>query len=439
MCSKIQRSENEHDKFAREAFVENKYFIKAVTEFADAREVVASEDIYSKNGIKLVRNGTRLSGGFYDRLVAHKLLKPIEHSLSVTDPIDSAKLINLAYAAARRVPSLVPRLAQADLLERLQRYFGDLEIPAPLALKLSVMQADRPKLFEHSIIVAMLSAVLGIRGNLPIQELRALTLAGIFHDIGELCIAPEIIAPNHRMDNDERRHLYAHPITGFLMLRGFRELPKGTAMAVLQHHERLDGKGYPYGLLEKQTGTVSRFLAVAEFAASLLEKNGADNRINMKLRLNLDKFDALAIGILSRLFADSKGGGDQLPDEVSLMVSLAQAGSLFENWIELLKQFSTDDMAKLSFLVERVDDLRMMVLEPGYDHCNLEELLALTEDKGSEIYLELTVMIDELIWQFTALSREVEQKLADPSIRLGTAPKNALENWLSDVRLFVSR
>ena len=87
MTSAIRK--NEHDELAHQAYADTSPFIKSVTELADKREVLASDDIYSSTGIKLVSSGTPLSGKFYDRLVAHKLLKPIEQSLSVADALDS--------------------------------------------------------------------------------------------------------------------------------------------------------------------------------------------------------------------------------------------------------------------------------------------------------------------------------------------------------------
>jgi len=94
-------------------------FIKAVTSLADKREVVAREDIYAKGGMKLVSGGSRLSGHHYDRLVAHKLLKPIEQSLCVAGALDANRLLSLVLEKARLIPSLVQRLDQPELLERL--------------------------------------------------------------------------------------------------------------------------------------------------------------------------------------------------------------------------------------------------------------------------------------------------------------------------------
>ena len=350
-------------------------FVKAVTELASKQKVVASENIYARNGIKLVNKGTNLSGRFYDRLVAHKLLKPIEQSLVATEAPDAKTLVTLAHAECRRIPSLVPLMEQPDLLERMLGLLGDSKIPSPLALRLAVMQNNRPKLFQHSLIVAMISMVLGVREKLPLNDLQALALASMFHDVGELCIAPELIADDHRLTDDERRFIFTHPITGFLMLRDFRELPKGTAQAVLQHHERLDGSGYPNRINREEITRVARCLAVAEFVATLLERNGADRRIGMKLRLNQEKFDHRAVALICQLFDKAESKAAQPMSREQLTDSFLQIGEIFESWSALLHTLSPADAEGISYLVERIDGVRMMVLELGIDEKRLHELI----------------------------------------------------------------
>lgn len=429
---------DETQQLAQQMLEENTHFVKAVTDIAEQREVVAREDIYARNGMKLVSSGTRLTGKFYELLIAHKLLKPIEQSLSMADTLDCAGLVSLCFEETRRIPSLAPLLDQPGSLERLQLVFGDLRLPAPLTLKLSVMQQNRPQLFQHGLITAMISTVLGIRGKLPRQDLQTLALASIFHDVGELCIDPAILRPEHRLTAEERRHLYTHPITGYLMLRDFPEIAPETATAVLQHHERLDASGYPYRFSDQQIGTVSRYLAVAEVVATLLARDGADKRISMKLRLNRKKYDAQAVTLVCQLFSDSKLPPAQLPEEVVMMTRLAQAGKLFEDWIGLRKTLTPADVSAVPFIVERVDGLRMMLLETGFDPCRLEDALAMTGSDDPEIVLEQTVLIDELEWQFKALSREVERKQFGRQTMHSAGLNNGIDDWLKKVRQFVS-
>ena len=432
------RPEGEQEALARQAIGDCPLFIKAVTTLADKREVLASEDIYASGGMKLVSRGTRLSGSFYDHLVAHKLLKPIEQSLNVADALNSRKLVSLVHEKAHLVPSLKPLIDQPELLERLGGLFNELKIPAPLALRLTVMQEEQPALFEHSLMSSVIATVLGVRGNLAREELQALALASIFHDIGELYIDPDFLAQEHQMTMDERRYLYVHPITGFLMLRDFPELPKETANAVLQHHERLDGTGYPYRLSGHRITTVSRYLAVAEVAASLFVKYGADRRIGMKFRMNTKKYDANAVTIISRLFDSSLLQTGPKPDEALLMTRLAQVSKLFETWAELKNNLSEADVEAMSFLVERMNSLRSLVLEPGYDECRLEDALTLSGQADPEIYMELMVLLDELNWQFKALSRGVERDLSVWGVQIPGRHKYGLDDWLAQVRLFVA-
>lgn len=433
-----KKSQNEHNKLARQTLDDESPFLRALTQLADTREIVASEDIYSRNGIKLVNSGTQLAGEFYDRLVAHKLLKPIEQSLALADAIDAARIVALAHNEARRIPSLAAIIEQPELLDRLQGFFSQLKIPAPLALKLSVMQEDRPRLFQHSLIVAMLSTVLGVRTGLPLDDLQALALAGIFHDVGELCLDPALLAPGHRMDDDERRHIHTHPITSFLMLRDFAEFPQGTATAVLRHHERLDGGGYPYGLSGAQIDPVSRYLAVAEFVASLLERNGADNRINMKLRLNLKKFDAKAVGVMCALFGDSPATATQLPDDRLLATRLAQVGKLLEDWAAFRSTLSPAVIEEISYFDERLEGFRMMVLEPGFDQYQLDELLPDEGSGDAEIRQELTVLIDELSWQLQELKQALERKLAERGWSIPVSRRADFNQWMAQVSEFIA-
>lgn len=418
---------------AQELLENDTHFVKAVTEVADQREVVASEDIYARNGMKLVSSGTRLSGKFYDRLVAHKLLKPIEQSLRMEESIDPPGLVALMLAQLDSIPAL----GASDLPRHLKTLIGDIRFPAALSLKLSVMQEKRPKLFVHGLIAAIISTELGVRSRLNSSEKQALALSSLFHDAGELYIDPAVLDAGHQLTASERRHLYAHPITGFLILRDFEEIPQGTANAVLQHHERLDGSGYPYRLTGEKIDRVARVLSVAEVAASLLERNGADRRINMKLRLSGKKYDPEVVQLIGQLFSSVDVATMQSLDEVAVMTRLTQAGKLFEDWITLRAKPAASDTAAVVFVVERMNGLRQMVLETGFDPVRLEEAVGLANSDDPEILLELSVLLEELEWQFRALSREVERKLDGLNRVLPGMQNEDLAGWLAQLGGFV--
>lgn len=430
--------ETRHDALAAETIADPRAFIRAVTDCAEHREIVASEDIFARGGMKLVNRGTRLSGHFHERLVAHKLLKPIEQTIAVADAPDARSMIALAHAEASRIPSLQPLLGP-ELLARLDGLVGEIRIPQALSTKIAIMQDERPRLFRHSMLAATVAMVLGIRGNLPREELHALALASALHDIGELYIAPELLADEHALSTDERRHVYAHPITGYLLLREFSELPPGTAEAVLQHHERLDGIGYPYGLAADRISRVARHLAVAEVSASLIAKHGADRRVGIKFRMNIKKYDPQAVALICQLFDDAPAdaAADHL-DEHALIDRLAQLGRLFSGWDTLLATCPPADLETVANVIDRINGLRALVLEPGCDQYHLDDLLDAIGEVDPDICLELSALLDEATWHLGALCRAVERDREIRDLRIPPALRSGFEAWIDEIRTFVT-
>jgi HD-GYP domain-containing protein (c-di-GMP phosphodiesterase class II) len=103
----------------------------------------------------------------------------------------------------------------------------------------------------------------------PTQCLEA-WLAGSLHDVGKVLISREIHFKPGPLSFDEHRLMRRHPELGRNMLSGI-ELPD-VAHAVLSHHERLDGRGYPHGLVDAEIPWLARIVAVADFYVALRER-----------------------------------------------------------------------------------------------------------------------------------------------------------------------
>ena len=419
---------------AQQVLGDSTVFIRSVTELADKREVFASEDIFSRGKIKLVSRGVRLTGQFYERLVAHKLLKPIEQSIEIAGAPESSRIVALVLDEARKIPSL--QLFGDGLIEQLGGLLSGVKIPEQLAVKISIMQEERPRLFAHSLLAAVISMVLGISGKLAPRELQTLVLSSLLHDIGELYIDPKLFDQQRCLSIDERQHVYAHPITGFLVLRECSTLPKGVAEAVLQHHERLDGSGYPYRLSAENISRISRYLAVAEVTSSLIEKHGADKRIGMKFRMNIKKYDPEAVTTIFRLLENCEIDVAEDFDESRLAARLGQLGRLFAEWDVLLASCSPAEVTGIRSIARRLDGLRMMVLEPGYDQHRLDDLMDIAGEMDPDVGIELMALQDELTWHFGALCRGVERDQR-AGVHIPEGIRSGFDAWLSHVREFV--
>ncbi|MES4904728.1 MULTISPECIES: HD-GYP domain-containing protein [unclassified Streptomyces] len=105
----------------------------------------------------------------------------------------------------------------------------------------------------------MIARELGMSGD----RIEALRVAGVLHDVGKLGVPTRLLRKNGPLTPEERRVIELHPEYGHEMVRGIRFLGEARE-AVLHHHERLDGSGYPYGLAGADIPEAARVVAVAD-------------------------------------------------------------------------------------------------------------------------------------------------------------------------------
>lgn len=102
-------------------------------------------------------------------------------------------------------------------------------------------------LFTHSINVSLLSILIGRWLKCSEEEIRLLGMAGMLHDIGKIYISNDILNKPGRLTPEEFEEIKKHPILGYNLVTQNEDLNENIAKAVLMHHERLDGSGYPMG------------------------------------------------------------------------------------------------------------------------------------------------------------------------------------------------
>lgn len=127
--------------------------------------------------------------------------------------------------------------------------------------------------FRHALSVSALMVALADRMKLPAQDIHNCGLAGMLLDIGVnyLPIASEPPCGNYR--NSEERVWQSHVMLGYRALRNDGELPQLVLDACLQHHERMDGKGFPQKLAGDQIALVARMAAICDSFEFLLAGN----------------------------------------------------------------------------------------------------------------------------------------------------------------------
>ncbi|HET8739569.1 MAG TPA: HD domain-containing phosphohydrolase [Acidimicrobiia bacterium] len=127
---------------------------------------------------------------------------------------------------------------------------------------IQVMEDVIEDLHGHVHRVSNLAVDLGRGLGLGEDDLDRLALAGVLHDVGKIHMDPEILGKPGPLDPSEKDLMERHPELGFAMTRN--RLDPKIAEAILYHHERFDGRGYPFGLTGNAIPILSRIVLVAD-------------------------------------------------------------------------------------------------------------------------------------------------------------------------------
>ncbi|RZI93976.1 MAG: HD domain-containing protein, partial [Rubrivivax sp.] len=249
----------------------NPHYLEHVIRTSESKPVEASEDILSHSGIKLLAKGAQINEKVRDRLLMHKLSKPLEDCIQVTDGVMPESFGPLGEALLAQHP-LLKAICAHDLYPSAPATLATLKLSAPVQSLLTVYAEHQGDRLRHTAGVAMLALALA-RRMMPgeTEQHRMLALAGLLHDVGELYIEPAYLRPGQPLGPAEWRHVASHPLVAERVLRNMPGAGKEVANAVLHHHERLDGFGYPGGVQGKALGMTGQILAAAEWLMALIE------------------------------------------------------------------------------------------------------------------------------------------------------------------------
>ena len=132
----------------------------------------------------------------------------------------------------------------------------------------NIVNANDPYTSDHQKNVSDLAVAIGKKMDLDDETCKCLKVAGLLHDIGKISVPTEILARPGKLSDIEFRLVKEHSKNGYNILKDI-DLPWPVADIILQHHERLDGSGYPNSLKDDQIRLESRIIAVADVVEAI--------------------------------------------------------------------------------------------------------------------------------------------------------------------------
>ncbi|MGF1613097.1 MAG: HD-GYP domain-containing protein [Gammaproteobacteria bacterium] len=284
------------------------HYIQQVAELGETIEILASEDIRSTMGINLLKEGARINRRVLHRLLPQPLLRPIDYSILMEHTVGRDTLIAEGVGFMSDASDMAALLRSLPTVGLAERCFARTRLNIAMQNKLTVAYRQRPTLFAHSIRVAMLSSLIGEQLRLGDEELELVTTAGLFHDIGELHCDPAILDATDPWADEGQGHLHSHPVTGYFILREMQSYHPLVRRAVIEHHERLDGSGYPKRIKSHEICRPARILSLVDYADSLAQRTTLQD-VRRILKLSDGQFDREAVAAFTGLIHELEASG----------------------------------------------------------------------------------------------------------------------------------
>ncbi|AWB66353.1 hypothetical protein C2869_07860 [Saccharobesus litoralis] len=217
------------------------FYAENLAQVNQTNSVTTAHDIFNEKGVMVVSSGTLLTSQTAQRIAKHKLALPLEHAIQ----LDRSCNVEQDILLLPEHPEVQKLLENGVGLGLFQAAAKQLNYYPLLKQKLTVLKQQYPKIYKKSVMGAYIALLLGQEQTIPSETLRLIFLAAIARDLGVLHIDPNIVNKQGVLTNEEKKQLEGHVAIGYHFLKLLPGLPPRVARAVLEHHERTDGFGYP--------------------------------------------------------------------------------------------------------------------------------------------------------------------------------------------------
>ena len=393
----------------------NKHYLNKVMGLTDVMDVAASEDIFDTRGMKLVAKGSRLTRAQQDTLGLHKLRKTLESTLMAEGAADAGLIVSTATrildtsAPLGRIMATVKGVGPSPLAMLANMRFGH-----AMRMMLTLTERGGAQALEHSVTVSLLAIFMAKKLRLPDDGQMAAALGGLLHDIGELYIDPAYLAPGKRLLPHEWSHLVVHPRIGQMLIDELESYPSAVGRAVAEHHERIDGTGYPRQMSGKLISPAGQAVAAAEMIAGVLHKDFPLERAELALKIVPGEHaHELLSAVSGALRTQAKPA--PCPDAVQPVdsVCVEQLSARITAALELGRELTIAASAApeharglISQTVARVRTIERAFMSTGLD-AYLQTDHQLHGHDDCAIYFEKAVATREIEWRLRDIARDL--------------------------------
>ncbi|MCD9022806.1 HD-GYP domain-containing protein [Cohnella silvisoli] len=244
-----------------------------------------AEDIFNSFGLHVLSKGATLNEKELTRMYQHQIdyieieWRPSASSPQPEEPAQTPAfnpllrpLYNDAIAGAEQLFERAlkdGRIYEEDIQESFQPLVENFRAERDVVSLLLMLNSQDDYTYQHSVQVGMLSYYIARWLGWSEEETVRAGKAGFLHDIGKCKIDDVILSKPNKLTDEEFQEIKNHPKFGYDILKNSFDDP-AVALAALQHHERMNGTGYPLGLTSENIHPMARVVAVADVYSAMI-------------------------------------------------------------------------------------------------------------------------------------------------------------------------
>ena len=400
----------------------NQHYLDKVMNLSEQMDVEASEDIFDARGTKLVAKGARISRVLQEKLILHKLSKPLESSIAVEGGVNMNSVVLEAERMAEingptgAILRTVGKGGMSPFQILKQTKFGN-----AMGLMLTIIERGGESALSHSVIVSLASVCLAKRMGLNDKDQAIVAMAGLLHDIGELYIEPEYLSSKKRLLPHEWRHVVVHPRIGEMLINELENFPPEVAIAVSEHHERFNGAGYPRQKVGKNISIHGQILSVAEMMSGVFMKQDSPlERAELALKIMPGEHAHELVSAITHTLVSTRQGRPKIDETVSAKEMQDKVRQLTENISAVLRhgeELATSPKIKSPAAKKLLENAMQMtqVIKRSLSSTGLDSYLhedcALLDDLANEdshaLQFEVSVASREIQWRIRDIARNL--------------------------------
>ncbi|TFE03804.1 HD-GYP domain-containing protein [Jeotgalibacillus salarius] len=268
--------------------------------------MVLGHTIYNVNEKPLLQAGVTLTDGMVERLrflkvqyvyISDEQSKGIEvkESVPVLVRQESIREMKETFSSIQTCKqknmSAMLESKTSKIQDVLKSIMSEMDANQDLLMILSDAYLYDSYIFHHSYNVTLYTLAIAKELKLPVKQLEQIGLGAMLHDIGKSMIEESVLMKDGPLTEEEFEEIKKHTVHGFEVLKNLHNVSLLTAHCAFQHHERLNGSGYPRGIKSEDIHPYAKILAVADVFDAC-----TSNRVYRKKMLPSDALEILLAG-----------------------------------------------------------------------------------------------------------------------------------------------